>query len=341
MTTTHTTPMPDADARRSPADGVAAAKAERNVAAAKADGRTADRVFAALAYGSGLLILAVLAAVAVFLLLRAWPAIGGPRAAVDDVVSGFTGGRFDSFWRYVPPLLFGSVLVAALALLLAFFVSIGIAVFIARYAPRRIVGVLNTVVDLLAAIPSVVYGLWGGLVLVPAIYPFWDWVAEHLGWIPLFAGPAANPSRTVATVALVLAVMILPIITSMTRDVFQQTPRLTEEAALALGATQWETIRLAVLPFGRSGIISASMLGLGRALGETMAVLMILSPGLKYSFHLLQASQSQTIAANIAAQYPEANGLGVSVLIATGLVLFAITFAVNYAARRLTGKATS
>ena len=340
MTTTHTTPMPDADARRSPADGVAAAKAERNVAAAKADGRTADRVFAALAYGSGLLILAVLAAVAVFLLLRAWPAIGGPRAAVDAVVSGFTGGRFDSFWRYVPPLLFGSVLVAALALLLAFFVSIGIAVFIARYAPRRIVGVLNTVVDLLAAIPSVVYGLWGGLVLVPAIYPFWDWVAEHLGWIPLFAGPAANPSRTVATVALVLAVMILPIITSMTRDVFQQTPRLTEEAALALGATQWETIRLAVLPFGRSGIISASMLGLGRALGETMAVLMILSPGLKYSFYLLQASQSQTIAANIAAQYPEADSIGVSVLIGTGLVLFVITFLVNLLARRITEKAS-
>lgn len=340
MTTTHTTPMPDADARRSPADGVAAAKAERNVAAAKADGRTADRVFAALAYGSGLLILAVLAAVAVFLLLRAWPAIGGPRAAVDAVVSGFTGGRFDSFWRYVPPLLFGSVLVAALALLLAFFVSIGIAVFIARYAPRRIVGVLNTVVDLLAAIPSVVYGLWGGLVLVPAIYPFWDWVAEHLGWIPLFAGPAANPSRTVATVALVLAVMILPIITSMTRDVFQQTPRLTEEAALALGATQWETIRLAVLPFGRSGIISASMLGLGRALGETMAVLMILSPGLKYSFRLLQASQNQTIAANIAAQYPEADSIGVSVLIGTGLVLFVITFLVNLLARRITEKAS-
>ncbi len=243
--------------------------------------------------------------------------------------------------QYVGPLLFGSVLVAALALAIAFFVSIGIAIFISQYAPRRLAAGLNTVVDLLAAIPSVVYGLWGALVLVPATYPFWDWTAQHLGWIPLFAGPAANPPRTVATVALVLAVMILPIITSMTRDVFMQAPRLHQEAALALGATKWETIKLAVLPFGRSGIISASMLGLGRALGETMAVLMILSPGFGYSFNLLEASKDQTIAANIAAQYAEANNLGVSVLIATGLVLFAITFGVNYAARRLTRKATS
>ncbi len=308
---------------------------------ARANGATADRLFKGAAYGSGLLILGVLAAVAAFLLMRAWPAVAGPKAATDAVIASFTGGRFDSFARYIGPLLFGSVLVAALALTVAFFVSIGIAVFISQYAPKRLATGLNTIVDLLAAIPSVVYGLWGALVLVPATYPFWDWMAQHFGWIPLFAGPAANPPRTVATVALVLAVMILPIITSMTRDVFMQTPRLHQEAALALGATKWETIRLAVLPFGRSGIISASMLGLGRALGETMAVLMILSPGFGYSFNLLEASKDQTIAANIAAQYAEANDLGVSVLIATGLVLFAITFGVNYAARRLTQKATS
>ena len=141
--------------------------------------------------------------------------------------------------------------------------------------------------------------------------------------------------------AVVLAVMILPIITSMSRDIFMQTPRLHEEAALALGATKWEMIRLAVLPFGKSGIVSASMLALGRALGETMAVLMILSPGLNYSIRLLQASQNQTIAANIAAQYPEANDLGVSTLIGTGLILFLITFVVNFIARKLTEKATA
>ncbi len=301
-------------------------------------GATANRLFKGAAYGCGMLILAALAVVAAFLLIRAWPAIAGPREATDAVIESFTGGRFTTFLQYVGPLLFGSVLVAALALAMAFFVAIGIAIFISQYAPKRLASGLNVVVDLLAAIPSVVYGLWGGLVLVPAISPFWDWVCRHFGWIPIFAGPASNPPRTVASVAVVLAVMILPIITSMTRDVFMQTPRLHEEAALALGATKWEMIKLAVLPFGRSGIISASMLGLGRALGETMAVLMILSPGFNYSFNLLKASQNQTIAANIAAQYAEANNLGVSVLIATGLVLFVITFLVNYLARRLTGR---
>lgn len=305
------------------------------------NGQKADRVFRGVAYACGILILVTLAAVALFLLFRAWPLIGGDQQANSAVIENFTGGKAKSFWGYVGPLLFGTVLVAALALVLAFFVSIGIALFISHYAPKRLAAVLSYIVDILAAIPSVIYGLWGGLVLVPTIYPFWNWIAEYLGWIPLFAGPAANPPRTVATVALVLAIMILPIITSIARDIFLQTPKLLEEAALGLGATKWEMIKLSVLPFGKSGVISASMLGLGRALGETMAVLMILSPGFGYSFNLLEASKDQTIAANIAAQYAEANNLGVSVLIATGLVLFAITFGVNYAARRLTRKATS
>lgn len=304
-------------------------------------GKTADKVFRGVAYACGILILVVLAAVFLFLFFRAWPLIGGDQAANSKTVSSFTGGKADNFWSYVLPLLFGTVLVSLLALLIAFFVSIGIALFISHYAPKKLAIALSYVVDLLAAIPSVIYGLWGGLILVPAIYPFWNWVANHLGWIPLFEGPAANPSRTVATVAVVLAVMILPIITSMSRDIFMQTPRLHEEAALALGATKWEMIRLAVLPFGKSGIVSASMLALGRALGETMAVLMILSPGLNYSIKLLQASQNQTIAANIAAQYPEANDLGVSTLIGTGLILFLITFVVNFIARKLTEKATA
>ena len=253
-------------------------------------GKNADKVFKGVAYACGILILVVLAAVALFLLFRAWPLIGGDQQANSDTISNFTGGKASSFWGYVGPLLFGTVLISALALLISFFVSVGIALFISHYAPKKLATVLSYVVDLLAAIPSVIYGLWGGLVLVPAIYPFWNWVAKYLGWIPLFAGPAANPSRTVATVAVVLAVMILPIITSMSRDIFLQTPRLQEEAALALGATKWEMVKLAVLPFGKSGVVSASMLGLGRALGETMAVLMILSPGLNYSIKLLQAS---------------------------------------------------
>jgi len=302
-------------------------------------GKTADKVFKVIAYACGIMILVALGAVTLFLLYRAWPLIGGDQTKNSATIETLTGGKATNFWQYVGPLVFGTILVAALALLLAFFISIGIALFISHYAPKKLATALSTVVDLLAAIPSVIYGLWGGIILVPAIYPFWNWVSTYLGWIPIFSGPAANPPRTVATVAVVLAVMILPIITSVSRDIFLQTPRLQQEAALALGATKWEMIKLAVLPFGKSGIVSASMLGLGRALGETMAVLMILSPGLGYSFKLLQASQNQTIAANIAAQYPEADDLGVSVLIGTGLVLFVITFIVNYVARKITDKA--
>ena len=307
--------------------------------ASRIGGKTADKVFKIVAYACGILILVALGAVTLFLLFRAWPLIGGDQSQNDATIESFTGGRAHNFWQYVGPLVFGTILIAALALLLAFFVSVGIALFISHYAPKRLATALSYVVDLLAAIPSVIYGLWGGLVLVPASFGFWNWLSNTLGWIPIFSGPAANPPRTVATVALVLAVMILPIITSLSRDIFLQTPALQQEAALALGATKWEMIKLSVLPFGKSGVISASMLGLGRALGETMAVLMILSPGLTYSLRILQASQSQTIAANIAAQYPEANDLGVSTLIGTGLVLFLITFVVNYIARMITEKA--
>lgn len=301
-------------------------------------GRLADRIFRYCAYGAGILILILLAAVTLFLVIRALPAFTGDPRVRHETILSLSGGRAGGFWQYVGPLVFGTVLIAGLALLMAFPVAVGIALFISHYAPARLSTALSYVVDLLAAIPSVVYGLWGALTLVPGITGFWKWVSRHLGWIPLFAGPVAAPARSVATVSVVLAVMILPIITSVTRDIFVQTPRLQEEAALALGATKWEMIRLAVIPFGRSGIISASMLGLGRALGETMAVLMILSPGFSYSLRLLRPSTSQTIAANIASQFPEADGPGVATLIATGLVLFVITFIVNYTARRITGK---
>lgn len=302
-------------------------------------GARADRIFRLCARGAGILILLVLAAVTLFLIIKAFPAFIGDGEQRTRAIDSLSGGRASGFWQYVGPLVFGTVLIAGLALLMAFPVAVGIALFISHYAPAKLSTVLSYVVDLLAAIPSVVYGLWGALVLVPGITGFWGWVANHLGWIPLFAGPVAAPARSVATVALVLAVMILPIITSVTRDIFLQAPRLQQEAALALGATKWEMIRLAVLPFGRSGIISASMLGLGRALGETMAVLMILSPGFSYALRLLRPSTSQTIAANIASQFPEADSIGVSLLVATGLVLFVITFLVNYLARRITSKA--
>jgi phosphate transport system permease protein len=291
-------------------------------------GVVAGRIFTGLSTGAGLLILLTLAAVAIFLVIEAWPAITASSEELGEI-SWFNAG---SVVAYVGPLIFGTLLAAALALVLAVPVSVGIALFISHYAPRRLAQGLGYLIDLLAAIPSVVYGLWGALWLINVLDPVFTWLSNVLGFIPLLAG-YSPPAKNIMSASVVLAVMILPIITAVAREVFLQTPRLHEEAALALGATRWELVRMAVLPFGRSGVISAAMLGLGRALGETMAVLMILSPGLLYSFFLLKPGQHQTIAANIALKFPEASGLSVSALIATGLALFVITFAVNFVAR--------
>ncbi|WP_017603116.1 phosphate ABC transporter permease subunit PstC [Nocardiopsis alkaliphila] len=293
--------------------------------------RIGDVVFAGLARGSGLLILVILAGVAAFLVIQAWPSL------LANTSNFLTDQSWEANTRENPSfgvaaLAFGTVLAASIALLLATPIAIGIALFIVYYAPRRLAATLGYLVDLLAAIPSVVYGLWGMMVLAPQLVPVYEGMTRYLGWIPLFAGPSSTSGRTLLTAGIVLAVMILPIITAMSRDVFHQVPQGHREAALAMGATRWEMIRLAVLPFGKSGIVGGAMLGLGRALGETMAVAMILSPSLAISFNLLQ-SGNQTIAAHIALQYPEATGYGVSALIAAGLVLFTITLAVNMGAR--------
>ncbi len=293
-------------------------------------GRWGSRIFSGLSHGAGIFILIVLAAVAAFLVKEAWPAITAPTEELQQI-SWF---KADSLMGYIAPLVFGTLLSSILALVIAVPLSIGIALFISHYAPRRLAQSLGYIIDLLAAIPSVVYGLWGALWLLPILDPVFKWLTNNLGFIPLFADYQA-PAKNVLAASTVLAVMILPIITAVSREVFLQTPRLHEEAALALGATRWELIRMAVLPFGRSGVISAAMLGLGRALGETMAVLMVISPGFLFSFFLLKPGQQQTIAANIAAQFPEASGLSVSVLIATGLALFVFTFLVNMAARAI------
>lgn len=291
---------------------------------AKSPSRLGDKIFSRSSLVAGSLILAVLAAVAIFLIAQSIPAFVADPADV---------GEGQGFWLYVGPLVFGTVWAAALALVIALPFSIGIALFISHFAPRRLAQGLGYVIDLLAAVPSVVFGLWGITVLAPAVQPFYTWLVDNLGWFPLFAGPVSGTGRTILTVAIVLAVMILPIITALSREIFLQTPRLHEEAALALGATRWEMIRIAVLPFGRPGIISATMLGLGRALGETMAVAMVLSPSVLISFALLQSQNPTTIAANIALNFPEAHDLGVNVLIATGLILFLITLLVNSLAR--------
>ena len=291
----------------------------------KRNNRFADMSFKGLAVGAGVLILVVLGFVTVFLLAEAWPAfVAGDQVGVNEP---------QTIWQYVAPFAFGTVWVAAIALLLATPVAIGIALFISHYAPKKIAAPLGYLVDLLAAVPSVVFGLWGIQVLAPFLQPIYVWLTTYLGWIPLFAGPASGTGRTVLTVALVLAVMILPIMTAVCREVFLQTPKLQEEAALALGATRWEMIHMAVLPGATSGIISAMMLGLGRALGETMAVAMVISPAALISFALVTTQNPNTIAANIALNFPEAFGLRINTLIATGLVLFAITLVVNMGAR--------
>lgn len=285
--------------------------------------RLGDVVFSNAALVAGVSILATLAAVAFFLLLQSLPAFTGePIEAAEN-----------GFWAYVFPFIFGTVFASTIALVIATPLAIGIALYISHFANRRFSQILGYAVDLLAAIPSVVYGLWGILVLAPFLTPTYQWLNENLEFIPLFVGPVSATGRTILTVGIVLSIMILPIMAALIREVFLQTPRLHEEAALALGATRWEMIRMAVLPFGRPGIISAAMLGLGRALGETMAVAMVLSPSAVVSFALLTSTNPNTIAANIALQFPEAGGNYVNLLIATGLVLFAITMLVNMGAR--------
>ncbi|MGZ4497603.1 MAG: phosphate ABC transporter permease subunit PstC [Nocardioides sp.] len=288
-----------------------------------------DRVFAGTARAAGLVILAALAGVFVFLAVEGFPGLNLSAGAYAPKTS---------FLSYVGPLIFGTVLAALLAVLLAVPFAFGIALFISHYAPRRLAVPVAYVVDLLAAVPSVVFGLWGARALAPYLVPSHQWLDKHLGWLPFFAGPASVTGKTILTAAVVLAIMILPIITAISREVFAQTPRLHEEAALALGATRWEAIRLAVFPYARSGMVSAVMLGLGRALGETMAVAMVLSASPVVTLNLISNTNPATVASNIASSFAEATPDKLHVLIATGLVLFAVTFAVNFAARWVVGR---
>ena len=294
----------------------------------------ADRIFSGVSTGAGIVILLALAGVAFFLVKEAIPAITADPAELS--------GNAESLWDFLAPLVFGTVYAAILALIIATPLAIAIALFISHYAPRKLSTSLGYLTDILAAVPSVVFGLWGLFVLAPLLVPLMGVLERALGWLPLFAGPVANSGRTLLVATLVLAVMILPIITAISREIFLQTPRLHEEAALALGATRWELIKMAVLPYARSGIISATMLGLGRALGETMALALILSPtpGL-ISLNIISTQNSQAIAPNIALRFPESSGLAINGLFLTGLVLFVITFLVNFGARRITSNAFS
>ena len=283
-----------------------------------------DRVFSGLATGAGVTILALLAGVAIFLMIEAWPAI---TAAPEDIPGG------EGLVSYIAPLAFGTVLAALIAVIIAVPMAVAVALFISHYAPKPIADTLSYLTDLLAAIPSIIYGLWGIAVLGPAMVGLTEWLADNLGFLPFFEGPVSTTGRTMLVAGVVLGVMILPIISAVAREVFTQTPRGLQESALALGATRWEMIRMVVLPFGKSAVVAGSMLGLGRALGETMAVTIILSVSGGITFNLISSANPSTIAANIALDFPESSGLAINVLIASGLVLFAITLIVNMAAR--------
>ncbi|MER6050104.1 phosphate ABC transporter permease subunit PstC [Streptomyces sp. NPDC001793] len=291
--------------------------------------RPGDRIFLGLSRGSGIALLVIMAAIAAFLTYRSVLAISGDKSNFFTTLDWNAIGTEPKFGIAV--LAFGTVVSSLIAMLLAVPVAVGIALFISHYAPRRLASPLGYVIDLLAAVPSIVYGLWGALFLVPNLGGLYGWLNDYLGWTGIFSY-SNGAARSLFTVGILLAIMILPIVTSVSREVFLQVPRMHEEAALALGATRWEVIRMSVLPFGRSGVISASMLGLGRALGETMAVATVLSPSFLISASLLDPGGG-TFAQNIAGKFSEADTFGQDALIASGLVLFVITLLVNGAAR--------
>ncbi|MEU1850209.1 phosphate ABC transporter permease subunit PstC [Streptomyces sp. NPDC019990] len=293
--------------------------------------RPGDRIFLGLSRGSGILLLVIMAAIAAFLTYRASLAISKDEGNFLTTFEWSTNADPPVFGIAV--LAFGTVVSSIIAMVIAVPIAVAIALFLTHYAPRRLSGPIAYVVDLLAAVPSIVYGLWGALILVPQMNGLFGWLNDYLGWTGIFSWQG-GPARSMLTVGILLAIMILPIITNVSREVFRQVPQMHEEAALALGATRWEVIRMAVLPFGRSGVISASMLGLGRALGETMAVATVLSPTFDIQASLLDPGGG-TFAQNIASKFGEASVFGQDALIASGLVLFVITLLVNGAARAI------
>lgn len=289
-----------------------------------------DRAFRALVRLAGVFVLAIMAAITAFLIIQAIPALSANTGNFFTEKTWFPDSTPSVFG--VAALAWGTIVSSLIALLIATPVAVAVALFTTQYSTGPVGKLFGYAVDLLSAVPSVVFGLWGVQYLVPALHPVQQGLAAGLGWIPLFDAELVGRSLFVA--AVVLAVMIVPTIAALSREVLSRVPRAQIEAAQALGATKWETIRMAVLPNAKRGIISASMLGLGRALGETIAVALVLSASYTVSVHILQPGGA-TFAANIANSFGEAGPIGRGALIASGLVLFVITFAVNGLARVL------
>jgi phosphate transport system permease protein len=294
-----------------------------------AGGKQIDRAFRVVALVAGLLVFAILALIAYSTIGKAWPAFSHqglsflPSAKGDPNRTEF--GALD--------FIYGTILTSVIAIGIAIPASLGIALFITELAPKRVRTGVTYVVDLLAAIPSVVYGFWALAVLTSPIKHVYDDIANSIGKLPFFrlflGGPASGASFMTAGV--ILAVMITPIVTSLSREVLVTVAQDDKNAALAMGATRWEMLRVAVFPRVRSGLIGAAMLGLGRAMGETIAVALVIGGSHQVTSHVFFSGDS--MAAVIAHNFGEATGLHHSALIGLGAVLFAITIAVNVAAR--------
>jgi phosphate transport system permease protein len=294
--------------------------------------RPGDRVFRSVSIAAGATVLALMAAIAAFLIYKASPALRANTVNFVTFKQWFPDETPSQFG--IAAMLFHTLVTGLLAMLMAVPVALGIALFINYYAPRRLSAGLGYLVDLLAAVPSVIYGLWGFFFLAPQMTGLVHWLDQWFGWTVIFNYRPENRPNNLSdfTAGVVLAIMILPIISAISREVFRQVPRDQVEAALALGATRWEMIRTAVLPFGRPGVVSASILGLGRALGETLAVTIVLSTAYNVSAHITE-NGGVTFASNIALKYGEAGTTGTGALIAAGLCLFVITLAVNFGAQ--------
>jgi phosphate transport system permease protein len=290
--------------------------------------RLGDFVFSRLTLICSLVLIAILVNILVILIIQALPAI-------KEFGTAFLG---NSTWNPVNdqygalPAIYGTLLSSFISLIVAVPISIGAAIFLTEIAPAWLRNIASFVIEMLAAIPSVIIGLWALFVLVPAVRdPIEKWLGKTLGGLPLFQGNQLGFGFLAA--GIVLALMIIPIITAMSRDVLRAVPQAQREAMLALGATRWETIRKAVLPYGRSGLIGAVLLGLGRAMGETMAVAMVIGNAYRITPSLF--STGTTVPSKIANEFGEASGIQLSSLLELALILFVITLLVNVIARLL------
>jgi phosphate transport system permease protein len=287
-----------------------------------------DRIFRTVLRAAGLTVLVITGMILVFLVLRSLTAFQAVGFRFFTTSSWFISTNQFGIAAILPL----GVLIALIALIIAVPIGLATALFISEYAPPRLRRILIALIDLMAAIPSIIVALFALYFVVPRILGFDAWLSHHLGFIPVFHNPLANaPSSFVASTfiaGVMVSVLVIPIITSLSRQVFSQAPQGEREAAYALGSTKWGMIRAVVLPYGRAGMIGASMLGLGRALGETIVVSFILTPIYVFNYHVLE-SGGNSVTYMIANFVLQAGTKGISALFAAGLVLFALTLVVN------------